>query len=220
MNRAAALILALPLFALGCDLDAWTKRTKSEHRSDRADESDDEPHPRSKRKPTAQPQEPSARTSEFPSTELPPVNYFATPQDVLTRIREKTGCKPCRVKRLSIYTDSAKFQLQDHREPLNLDEYRLVGRSLSEPTPVKFSSKPSFEGLRDTPFDLEQDINLAAIKRMIEAAPRDSQIAGATVTFVFINRESDDLGVNVHLDSPRRSGHVRYAVNGTVLRVQ
>jgi hypothetical protein len=225
MNRAAALILALPLLTLGCDLDAWIKRAKSERRSAETHERDesDEPRRSTKREPTAQAPEPTTSPSAFPATELPPpVNYLATPQDILTRLREKTGCKPCRVTRFSFRPHSARFQLQDPREPLNLDEYWLNGHRFAEPAPIKFSSKPTLEKLRNTTFDLEQDINLAALKGMIDAAPRNSQVEGATVTHVVIHNNlipGDGLVVNVYVDAPRRSGYVSYAANGKVLRV-
>ena len=83
MNRAATLILALPLLTIGCDFDAWIKRAKSARRSAETHESDgrDEPSRRSKRKATDQEPEPTISLSAFPATELPPpVNYFATPQ--------------------------------------------------------------------------------------------------------------------------------------------
>jgi hypothetical protein len=224
MNRAHALILALPLLTLGCDLDAWIKRAKSERRSAETHERDESDEPRrSKRKATDQAPEPTTSLSEFPATDLPPpVNYFATPQDVLTRLREKTGCKPCRVTKLKLRPHAAELQLQDPREPLNLDEYWLRGHRFIEPAPVKFSSKPTLEQLRNTTFDLEQDINLASLKGMIEAAPRNSQVEGATVTHVVIHNNlipGDGLVVNVYVDAPRRSGYVRYAANGKVLRV-
>jgi len=222
MNRAAALILALPLLTLGCDLETWIKRAKSERRSAETHESDesDEPSRRSKRKATAQAPEPTISLSAFPATELPPpVNYLATPQDVLTRLREKTGCKPCRVTRLSVRPDGAWLQLQDPREPLNLDEYSLLGRHFNEPRPVKVGSKPTLEKLRNLTFDLEQDINLASLKGMIEAAPRHSEIEGATVSHASLSRDGDGVVVIVHVETPRRSGHIRYSANGKLLRV-
>ena len=82
MNRSAAPIPALPLLTLGCDLETWIKRAKSERRSAETHESDgrDEPSRRSKRKATAQAPEPTISLSAFPATELPPpVNYLATP---------------------------------------------------------------------------------------------------------------------------------------------
>ena len=225
MNRSAALILALPLLTLGCDLETWIKRAKSERRSAETHESDgsDEPSRRSKRKATAQAPEPTISLSAFPATELPPpVNYLATPQDVLTRLREKTSCKPCRVTRFSFRQHSARFQLQDPREPLNLDEYWLDGHRFAEPAPVKLVGKPTLEKLRNTTFDLEQDINLASLKGMIEAAPRHSEIEGATVTHVVIHNNlfpGEGVVVQVHVETPRRSGHIRYSANGKVLRV-
>ncbi len=123
--------------------------------------------------------------------------------------------EPTNFVQMSFYGDYSFATAQHPTAANQLDEYGWRLAVLSAPTPEQNDDEASLKV-----FTIDQ-INWAAVAATIQQAPTILGIADGTISHVIVDKpyfiDADPLSVKVYVTSPRASGYLQIAPDGTVM---
>lgn len=149
-----------------------------------------------------------------------PVAYLEDATSVPVKFKAFFG-GPVRVLKLRVYPKFVNVQIQDPKNPLEVNEYELQDGLIGKPKPVALFRKPSEKDLERMTFDISK-VDFTQVPRIAKDALDQLKIDQGRTSLMILERPqpfSKEVIWSVCVDGERRDGSVEYRLDGSFKKI-